>query len=158
MSDITNNSTPDIIVRPVLTADVRPLRQSVLRADMDNKSVTFDGDDDSDTVHLAAFDAQGTMIGTSTWLWRDCATRPNVPAMQLRGMATAGDRQGQGIGSVLLQAGFSLCREQRAHIVWANARDAALSFYERHGFVADGEGFIEAVTQLPHHVVIRSLS
>lgn len=158
MSDITNRSTPDITVRSVSTADVRPLRQSVLRADMENKSVTFEGDDDPDTVHLAAFDSQGTMIGTSTWLRRDCAARPNAPAMQLRGMATATHCQGQGIGSVLLQAGFSLCREQRVHIVWANARDAALPFYERHGFVADGEGFIEAITRLPHHVVIRSLS
>jgi len=37
--------------------------------------------------------------------------------------------------------------------VWANARDAALDFYRAHGFTVVGDGFIETVTQLPHHVV-----
>ena len=42
-------------------------------------------------------------------------------------------------------------------LVWANARDAALDFYLRHGFVVEGDGFIEHHTQLPHHVVVREL-
>lgn len=149
--------TPDIEVRSVDATTVRPLRLSVLRAGMENRTVDFDGDDDPDTVHLAAFDADGTMIGTSTWLGRGCPLRPGVPAIQLRGMATAADLQGRGVGSILLSAGFVLCRDRRADIVWANARDAALPFYERHGFIAHGDGFIESVTQLPHHVVIRTL-
>jgi hypothetical protein len=41
--------------------------------------------------------------------------------------------------------------------VWANARDAALGFYLRHGFEIDSDGFIEAVTELPHHVIVRML-
>ena len=42
-------------------------------------------------------------------------------------------------------------------IVWANARDAALRFYERHGFAVHGDGFVDATTQLPHHVVVRRM-
>lgn len=125
---------------------------------MENQTVDFDGDDDADTVHLAAFDDNGTMIGTSTWLARPCSLQPDASAIQLRGMATLSDLQGRGIGSVLLQAGLDICRERRADIVWANARDAALPFYERHGFIAHGDGFIEVITQLPHHVVIRTLT
>jgi hypothetical protein len=41
--------------------------------------------------------------------------------------------------------------------VWANARDAALGFYLRHGFAIDSDGFIEPVTELPHHVIVRRL-
>lgn len=148
----------DIVVRRVDAAAVRPLRLAVLRAGMEDRTVDFDGDDDPDTAHLAAFDSDGTMIGTSTWLGRSCPLQPGVGALQLRGMATATNLQGRGIGSVLLSAGFALSRDRGADIVWANARDAALAFYERHGFVAHGEGFIELVTQLPHHVVIRTIS
>lgn len=143
-----------MIIRAVTAADVRPLRLEVLRAGMVNRTVTFDGDDDPDTVHLAAFDDSGAMIGTSTWLRRTCSYEPDLRGVQLRGMATRRDLQGRGIGSSLLIAGFDHWCDL-ADIVWANARDAALPFYTRHGFIVRGPGFIESVTELPHHVVVR---
>jgi hypothetical protein len=42
--------------------------------------------------------------------------------------------------------------------VWARARDAALEFYVRHAFVVEGDGFIDQATQLPHHLVLRTLA
>lgn len=146
-----------MIVRRVTAADVRPLRQEVLRAGMADRTVVFDGDDELDTVHLAAFDADDRMIGTSTWLLRPCTFEPTSRAVQLRGMATRAHLQSRGVGSALLQAGFSHWVDE-AEIVWANARDAALAFYERHGFETRGPGFIETVTELPHHVVVRWLA
>lgn len=146
-----------MIIRRVSAADVRPLRLEVLRAGMPGRTVVFDGDDDDETVHLAAFDADDRMIGTSTWLRRPCAFEPEHRAVQLRGMATRGSLQGRGIGSALLRAGFVQWMDD-ADLVWANARDAALPFYRRHGFETRGDGFIETVTELPHHVVIRHLS
>jgi GNAT superfamily N-acetyltransferase len=71
-------------------------------------------------------------------------------------MATRRHLQSQGVGSSLLTAGFAHWRDL-ADIVWANARDAALPFYARHGFSIRGPGFIESVTELPHHVVVRDL-
>ena len=146
-----------MIIRRVAAIDVRPLRREVLRAGMAVQTVDFDGDDDADTIHLAAFDdpADEVMIGTSTWLRRPCPQMPHADAVQLRGMATRASTQGRGVGSALLVAGFDLWRN-RVDIVWANARDAALPFYLRHDFAVHGPGFIEAVTQLPHHVVIRT--
>ena len=156
MTSEMNDSSNVFTVRKVSAIDVRDLRRTVLRADMANKVVDFDGDDDEQTIHLAAFDEDETMIGTSTWLRRECQYFPGASAVQLRGMATAVRCQGRGVGSLLLQAGFNLWRQQSVDLVWANARDAALAFYERHGFIVHGDGFIEAVTQLPHHVVIRT--
>ena len=43
-------------------------------------------------------------------------------------------------------------------LVWARARDTALEFYLRHGFVVDGEGFIDEQTLKPHHVIVRRLT
>jgi GNAT superfamily N-acetyltransferase len=70
-------------------------------------------------------------------------------------MATLQRLQGQGVGALLVEAGCARASAGGAHLVWANARDAALGFYLRHGFVVDSEGFIEAVTELPHHVIVR---
>ena len=42
-------------------------------------------------------------------------------------------------------------------LVGATARDRALAFYEREGFEVVGDGFVDATTQLPHHVVVSRL-
>jgi len=68
-------------------------------------------------------------------------------------MATSRTLQGTGLGGRLLDSGVAEARRRGFDLVWANARDAALPFYTRHGFSVVGDGFIETVTELPHHVV-----
>jgi GNAT superfamily N-acetyltransferase len=65
--------------------------------------------------------------------------------------------QGHGIGGLLLHAGMEYAKEVGVDLIWANARDAALAFYNRHGYSTVGDGFIETVTQLPHHQVVTYL-
>lgn len=147
----------DIHIRPMTSLEVRPLRLEVLRAGMVNQTVHFDGDDDPTTIHLGAFDQDQNNVGVSTWMQRPFPLAEEHKALQLRGMATAVNVQGKGIGALLLVAGQSHGREIGAHLIWANARDAALHFYNRHGYSTVGEGFIETVTQLPHHKVVKYL-
>ena len=137
--------------------EVRPLRLEVLRAGMANQTVEFDGDDEVTTVHLGAFDQDGNNVGVSTWMKRTFSPEPNLTGLQLRGMATAVHLQSQGIGGLLLDAGLKHAQENGFDAIWANARDAALNFYNRHGYTTVGEGFIETVTQLPHHKVVKYL-
>ncbi len=147
----------DIHIRPMTFLEVRPLRLEVLRAGMVNQTVHFEGDDDPTTIHLGAFDQDQNNVGVSTWMQRPFPLAEELKALQLRGMATAVNVQGQGIGALLLVAGQTYGREIGAHLIWANARDAALNFYNRHGYSTVGEGFIETVTQLPHHKVVKYL-
>lgn len=147
----------DIHIRPMTSLEVRPLRLEVLRAGMVNQTVHFEGDDDPTTIHLGAFDQDQNNVGVSTWMQRPFPLAEELKALQLRGMATAVNVQGQGIGALLLVAGQTYGREIGAHLIWANARDAALNFYNRHGYSTVGEGFIETVTQLPHHKVVKYL-
>ena len=42
-------------------------------------------------------------------------------------------------------------------LLWAHARDTALSFYTRAGFTVVGDGFVTPDTGLPHHLVTLSL-
>jgi predicted dehydrogenase/predicted GNAT family N-acyltransferase len=152
---LVGGSGSSYVVRRVSVEDVRPLRLDVLRRGMTNRVIDFDGDDEPTTVHLAAFDGSGSIVGVSTWMMREHVDDPGASAMQLRGMATARHLQGRGIGAILLGAGLDLAKERGATLVWANARDAALAFYRRHGYQTVGDGFIESVTSLPHHRVVR---
>ena len=146
-----------VTIRFATTAEVRPLRLEVLRAHTTNKTVDFEGDDDATTRHLVAVNSHGEIVGVSTWLERPLDQQPHLRGLQLRGMATAISVQNQGIGALILAAGVDHALSLDVDLIWANARDAALNFYNRNGFVTTGEGFIESVTGLPHHRVIKSL-
>lgn len=144
---------PRIVI--VAVADVRPLRREVLRVGMPEATVDFDGDDDHETIHLAAKDANDEIVAVSSWMERAMSEDPHLRAAQLRGMATRHGLQGSGLGGILIEAGLVHLRRRAIDWVWANARDSALHFYERHGFEIVGDGFIESVTGLPHHRVRR---
>jgi GNAT superfamily N-acetyltransferase len=136
-----------------LTAEeTHPLRLEVLRGDTPNTSVTFAEDDLKGTVHLGVR-SDGALVAISTWIPRP---HHDEPAIQLRGMAIAPDLQGRGVGALLLESG---CERAAAiaPLVWARARDTALSFYLRHGFVVEGDGFIDDHTAKAHHLITRRL-
>ena len=138
-------------------ADTHPIRLRVLRADTVSKVVDFAEDHLPGVRHLGVRGADGALVAVSSWIPRGRDTRPGVPAVQLRGMATLHHLQGHGLGGLLVEAGCRDARASGADLVWANARDAALEFYLRHGFDVDSDGFIEQVTGLPHHVIVRRL-
>ena len=150
-------SRESVTVVSVPVATIRPLRREVLRAGMTNQSVEFDGDEEPDTFHLAAFDPSGRVLATSTWLRRDHPRSTGPRTYQLRGMATTVDQQSRGLGARLIDEGLARLHQRQVDVVWANARDAALDFYRRQNFEVIGDGFVESVTGLPHHVVMRSV-
>jgi GNAT superfamily N-acetyltransferase len=146
------NTSPLEIVE-ISALDTHPLRLTVLRFDTPTKEVVFPEDDWPGSWHLGAR-RDGVLVATSSWVPREHDGRHGV---QLRGMATDRGLQGTGVGGQLLEAGCELARLKGFTLVWARARDAALAFYERHAFVVEGEGFVDQATQLPHHLVTRTL-
>lgn len=136
------------------------LRRSVLRTGTLTTDVVLDGDDEATTVHLAVVEDRGgarAVIAVSTWLERPWPPEPEVPAVQLRGMATAPQRRGEGHGRRLLDEGLRRAHRRGARLVWANARDTALGFYRAHGFEVVGDGHVDTATGLAHHLVVRRL-
>jgi len=72
-------------------------------------------------------------------------------------MAVAADQQGTGVGVALLRAGLDRCRVEGATVVWAHARETAVSWYEAHGLPAEGEVYIFGDMDLPHRLVVTDL-
>jgi GNAT superfamily N-acetyltransferase len=133
----------------------RGLRRAVLRPTW-SPDEPMHGDQYEDAIHVGGFDDDGALVGTCLVLPRPYPPRPEADgAWQLRGMATAPDRQGQGIGAAVLSAAVELVAERGAQLLWCDARTLARTFYEQHGFVADGEEFDHAESGLPHYRMWR---
>lgn len=151
-------------VQQVTAAETHSLRRQVLRGGDPDSVVEFPGDDAEGALHLAAFDpaggdtagdTAGDMVGIATFF---PSPYEGSPAYQLRGMAVVEEWQGRGIGSQLLAAGVERLRSIGVGLVWANGRDSALGFYERHGWKVVGEQFEYGPVRLPHHVVVLDLA
>ena len=148
-------------IESVPTESILPLRLAVLRDGTPSKDPRYSEDELEGTVHFAAFapgDTADEIVGTSTWLPRNYPLRPDIPAVQLKGMAVKKDLQSAGIGALLLRHGIEEARLNGAHIVWARARDAALAFYQRNGFTVEGDAFIDDATGMSHHMVVTEIA
>lgn len=138
-------------VREIDAGQTHSLRRAVLRDGTASADVDFPEDHLPGTWHLGAF-VDDVIVGTSTWIFRPF---DGDRAVQIRGMATATDAQRLGVGSALLAEGVRRAGGAGISVLWANARDTAFGFYERHGFVVVGDGFLTDDTHLPHHRVVR---
>ena len=101
---------------------------------------------DAQSQHALARDDQGTPIGAGRL----------APDFKIGRMAVLPDWRNRGVGAALLDALIDRARARRGSEVWLHAQESAVDFYQRHGFVAEGEPFIEA--DIPHRLMRLSLS
>jgi predicted GNAT family N-acyltransferase len=120
-------------VEEATLAETLSLRAAVLRPD--GRPADMPGDDDPRTLHLAARDRAGEVVGVVRFSPNPCPWRPReTPAWQLRGMATDPAVRGLGAGRALVAQGLRLVTGLGGRLVWCHARAAAAGFYERMGF------------------------
>lgn len=135
----------------------RRLRNRVLRPGMDPDGVYWPDVEAEVAVTYAVVGEDGPLT-TVTVLPAPCPWRPDdQPAWQLRGMATAEAARGRGVGRAALDAAVDHVRAAGAVLLWCNARDVALTFYERAGFVVAGAGFTND-HGIPHHPMALDLA
>lgn len=105
----------------------------------------WDGKDPS-CWHWLATDSNGEPIGTARML----------PDGQIGRMAVLKEHRKYGVGAALLDHACEKARQLGFTSVWLNAQTHALGFYERAGFVAEGEEFDEA--GIRHRRMTRQLA
>ncbi len=127
-------------IRRVSAAEVRPLRQIVLRPGRPFAETAFPGDEDAGTAHFGA-QRGAELVAVATLLDAPHPERAGARACQVRGMASHPSVRGAGFGAALLAACVEEAARRGASLIWCNAREAALGFYLRAGFVATGERF-----------------
>lgn len=101
---------------------------------------------DEESWHWIATDSSDVPIGTARLL----------PDGQIGRMAVLGQHRKHGVGAALLEQAVEKARHLGFEQVYLNAQTHAQGFYERCGFVLDGEEFMEA--GIPHVRMIQALS
>ena len=115
------------------------------------------GDEDAAAIHLACRDDSGAVIAAVSFMLHPCPEQPQERAVYLWGMAVSPVWQLRGIGSQLLAAVMSEAQCIDATIVWVDARETAVSFYEQAGAVATGAAYNDEVTNLPDRRIILTV-
>jgi predicted GNAT family N-acyltransferase len=127
-------------VSEVPAEETYSLRGAVLRPN--GGEITWAGDEDEGTFHLAARTPDGRIVGVVRFSPAPCPWRPMAAAAwQLRGMATDESVRGSGAGRALVVDGLRRVADRGGHLVWCDARVAAAGFYERMGFTVVTEEF-----------------
>jgi GNAT superfamily N-acetyltransferase len=130
---------PDVTVERVAADVTYPLRQQVLRPGGPPAAARFDIDNEPSTASFAARTPDGEVVATAVVYPETCPWLPDrAGAWRLRGMATAPERRGRGIGTRVLRAALAHVAASGGDLVWCNARVPARGLYERTGFRAHG--------------------
>ncbi len=109
------------------------------------KDEEWDGKDE-DSWHWLATDTKDAPIGTARLL----------PDGQIGRMAVLSHYRKFGVGAALLELAVEKARHLGFSLVFLNAQSHALGFYERAGFVAEGEEFQEA--GIAHYRMTQTLT
>jgi predicted GNAT family N-acyltransferase len=124
---------------------LRRIREAVfIREQRVPSALEWDGSDAS-CLHVLAEDMDGAPIGTGRLL----------PDGHIGRMAVLANWRGRGVGSAILTELVRWAAEQGITEVVLNAQTHALGFYQRHGFAAVGEVFLDA--EIDHRRMRRVL-
>ena len=100
---------------------------------------------DEASDHAIAENAAGTVVGCARLL----------PDGHIGRLAVLSAWRGRGVGSALLLQLVELARARGHARAILNSQTHAMPFYARHGFVAEGDEYLEAA--IPHRTMTRTL-
>lgn len=146
-------------VHELSAPEVLGLRTAVLRPHFSlGQLAHFAGDALAGTSHFGVVGDGGEVLAVVSFYEQAMEGRAQESALQLRGMAVRPDFQGTGLGARLLDAALPrlALRHPGMGIVWCNARESAVGFYKRQGFVVEGEPF-ELPEIGPHYRMWRRM-
>jgi predicted N-acetyltransferase YhbS len=148
-------------IRELAAEETHQLRRAV-SADgrTDLPSMHHDLDDTPGAWHLGAVDQADRIVAISSFYFDGYPPRPEAqPAVQLAFMAVDPEVQREGIGTAVMGEAIRRLRATDAVLLWANARDSALPFYEKFGFrTVPSSEFAATQSSRPHHLIELDLT
>lgn len=135
--------------------DTIPIRHQVLRAGLPIETCHFEGDEDEQTFHLGAF-VEGKLVSVASFFFEKHPKLEPEYQYRLRGMATLPEFRHQGLSSELLRMGLPIVKQNFCSLLWCNARESAMGFYQKVGFEKI-EGVFDIPGVGPHVLMFKSL-
>jgi predicted GNAT family N-acyltransferase len=130
----------EIKVKKITYLETFPVRSAVLRQGKPIETCFFLGDDDQETIHFGLFHENNLIGVASIFKIRNENFEQNIQ-FQLRGMAVLSEYQGLGCGNLILEEVCAFLQTKKAEVLWFNARENAVPFYQNFGFSVLGNFF-----------------
>lgn len=134
-----------IPLRPITASQTLPVRQAVLWPNTPMDASKVEGD--SAALHFG-YMRDDRLVGVGSLFVEGDTAR-------IRKLAVYEHNQGQGIGASLMRALEDSARKQSVGLLWLDARESALPFYQRLGFTAKGSRFHKS--DIPYFRMIKHL-
>ncbi|MDW5291037.1 GNAT family N-acetyltransferase [Formosa sp. PL04] len=139
-STLFKTENPFITIKNIEAQETYSVRQPVLRPGRPIKDCEFVNDTHPTTFHLGLY-FKSDLVGVVTFMKTLNETFVSENQYQLRGMAILSEHQGLQYGNILIQVGESIVEKQQDSLIWLNAREIAVKFYERNGYKISGNAF-----------------
>lgn len=143
------------IIKKIIALDTFQVRHPVLRNEKPIESCHFDGDNLKSTVHFGLFDTDKIQAVISLFETKN-AHFVSEKQIQIRGMAVLQEHQKKGFGKILITNAEHYCIQNKSNLIWFNARQEAVGFYQRMGYVIIGIPF-EIIDVGKHVVMFKNL-
>ena len=131
------------------------VRHPMLRFGKPIESCQFEGDDLPTTIHFGLFYENQLSAVISVFETKNILFLEENQ-FQIRGMAVLEQHQKKGFGEALLKYCENQIRNNRVEIIWFNARQTAIGFYEKYQYQKIGDGFEIADIGI-HYVLFKKL-
>lgn len=131
------------------------VRHPVLRFGKPIESCRFEGDYLPTTIHFGLFYEDQLSAVISVFETKNILFLEENQ-FQIRGMAVLEQYQKKGFGVALLKFCENRIRNKMGEIIWFNARETAIGFYEKSDYQKSGNGFEIADIGI-HYVLFKKL-
>lgn len=131
------------------------VRHPVLRFGKPIESCHFEGDDLQTTKHFGLF-YNKQLSGVISIFETQNSLFEKANQFQIRGMAVLQQFQKKGFGVALLKYCENYIQNNKGSVIWFNARETAIGFYEKLDYQKIGDGFEIADIGI-HYLLFKKL-
>lgn len=143
------------LIKEIPALETFSVRHPVLRPGKNIETCHFDGDNLESTRHFGLF-IDDELAGVASLFKSNSDLFQEKEQFQLRGMAVLEKFQKKGIGESLVKYAEENAKSRSGKLIWFNAREVAVRFYEKMGYQIIGESF--DIGDIGKHFVMYKIS
>lgn len=129
------------MIKQISYKETYPVRQIVLRPNRPLETCFFDGDELESTIHFGGF-VNNELVGIISLFKNDNPLFDEEENQyQIRGMAVLDYFRKYGLGKKLVEYSEDYLKQNNISIIWFNARESAVGFYQKSGYEIIGNAF-----------------
>lgn len=143
-----------IVVKKIPFQETFLVRHPVLRKGKPIATCFFQGDDAFTTVHYGVYVDKKIQGVVSIYKNKNCTFTPENQ-YQIRGMAVLETAQKKGLGKLLILKCEEYIKSKKGELIWFNAREKAVPFYENLLYEKQGDPF--DINDIGQHYLMKKL-